>query len=167
MRNLFLAVFIFTLSNSCSSRQTEITSETVESQPAVKQTVPGSMPAKDGSWTMTATINGKKWKATTLMPPETAGRIIGYYNKEWIGLPYNKSELVVGNKTHFGDDNAADLATNDETGLWGGLKGEMEIIKVDSDWAEGKFYFTASTKRSDKTMEVSDGFFRISYTIPK
>lgn len=61
MRSLFLAVLIFTLSNSCSSRQAEITSETVEPQPAVEQTVPGSLPAKDGSWTMTATINGKKW----------------------------------------------------------------------------------------------------------
>jgi hypothetical protein len=46
--------------------------------------------------------------------------------------------------------------------MWvvGWQKRQMEITKVDNNWAEGKFYFTGS--RSDKTVEVTDGFFRIS-----
>ncbi|MEO5562966.1 MAG: hypothetical protein ABIR18_06010, partial [Chitinophagaceae bacterium] len=95
-------------------------------------------------------------------PPDAAGRIIGYYGEEWIGLPYDKRNMVVGKKITFGENNATDLATDDEVGLWGGRKGEMEITKVDDKWAEGTFYFTGSTSRSDKTMEVTEGVFRIS-----
>ena len=68
----------------------------------------------------------------------------------------------MGKKIVFGENEAVDLATSDDIGLWGGRKGEMEITKVDGDWAEGKFYFTGSSSRSKKTIEVTDGFFRIS-----
>lgn len=37
----------------------------------------------------------------------------------------------------------------------------MELTKVDDNMAEGKFYFTATGFQSDKTVEVTDGFFRI------
>jgi len=46
--------------------------------------------------------------------------------------------------------------------IWGGRKGEMEITKVDDKWVEGEFYFTAIASETDKTMEVTEGFFRIS-----
>jgi hypothetical protein len=64
-------------------------------------------------------------------------------------------------KIVFGEDEAVDLATNDHIGLWGGKKGEMEITKLDDTVAEGKFFFTASTNRSAKTIEITEGFFRI------
>lgn len=64
-------------------------------------------------------------------------------------------------KIAFGEDNAVDLSTNDHEGMWGGRKGEMEITKVDNNWAEGKFYFTASSSSANNTIEVTDGFFRI------
>jgi hypothetical protein len=38
----------------------------------------------------------------------------------------------------------------------------MEITKVDDKWAEGTFSFTASGFQTDKTMQVTEGFFRIS-----
>ncbi len=77
-------------------------------------------------------------------------------------MPYDNRDLVVGKKIISSEDDATDLATNDDVGLWGGRKGEMEITKMDDNWAEGKFYFTGSTSRSNKTVEVTDGFFRIS-----
>lgn len=54
--------------------------------------------------------------------------------------------------------------TNGEIEYWSGYKGEMEITKVDGGWAEGKFFITGSKTDSDKTVEITDGFFRISIT---
>lgn len=110
---------------------------------------------------MNAKLDGKYWSATSMMPPDVAGRIIGYNNGEYIGLPYDSRRLAVGKKDVFGEDNAVDLATNGKESIWGGRKGEMEITKVSNGWAEGKFFFTAVGSRSGKTMEVTEGFFRI------
>lgn len=161
MKYAVLFTIMLFLLGSCNSQQTEAKKQAEAIRNAIVQTRPGTMATKEGSWSMTATINGKKWAASSVMPPEAAGRIIGYYQEEYIGLPYDKRYMVVGKKIKFGEDNAVDLSTSDDIGLWGGRKGEMEITKVNDNWAEGRFYFTGSTSRSDKTIEVTNGFFRI------
>ena len=162
MKFSILSIIMLFLLSSCNSQQTEAIKQAEVVKNAILQNRPGTMATKEGSWTMTARIDGKKWTATAIMPPEAAGRIVGYYQEEYIGLPYDRRSMVVGKKIKFQEGNAVDLATNDEIGLWGGRKGEMEITKVDGDWAEGKFYFTGSTSRSTKTIAVTEGFFRIS-----
>ncbi len=161
MKYLLNVFFIFFILASCNSQQSDAVNQAKEVQSAIQENRPGTMPTADGSWTITAKLNGKSWKASSIMPPASAGRIVGYYDKEYIGLPYDKGDMVVGKKNKFGEDNAVDLATNDEIGIWGGRKGEMEITKVDDDWAEGTFHFTAYATSTDKTVEVTDGFFRI------
>lgn len=161
MKYLLNVFCIFFILASCNSQQSDTVKQAKEVQSAIEGNRPGTMPTADGSWTMTAKLNGKTWKASSIMPPAAAGRIVGYYGKEYIGLPYDKSDMVVGKKNKFGEENAVDLATNDEPGMWGGRKGEMEITKVNDDWAEGTFYFTATASGTDKIMEVTDGFFRI------
>jgi hypothetical protein len=152
---LLMAIFLSSCGNSDQSKALE-TAKDVQS--AIK---PGTVATTTSGYMMRAKLNGKEWQATSLMPPEAAGRIIGYNNEEYIGLPYDRRYMVVGKKITFGEAEAVDLATNDDTGLWGGRKGEMEITKVDDSWAEGKFFFTATTSNSNKTVEVTDGFFRI------
>jgi len=142
---------------SCGGNGTEQAKQT---QSAIKSSVPGAVPTTATGYMMNAKLDGKYWSATSMMPPDAAGRIIGYNNGEYIGLPYNSRRLEVGKKEVFGEDNAVDLATNDKESIWGGRKGEMEITKVGDGWAEGKFFFTA-VSRSGKTMEVTEGFFRI------
>lgn len=161
MKYLLNVFFIFLIMASCNSQQSDTVKQAKEVQTVIQENRPGTKPTADGSWTMTAKLDGKNWEASSIMPPATAGRIVGYYGKEYIGLPYNKSDMVVGKKNKFGEDNAVDLATNGETGMWGGRKGEMEITKVKDDWVEGTFYFTADATGTDKTVEVTDGFFRI------
>ncbi|MEO8405350.1 MAG: hypothetical protein ABI480_12165 [Chitinophagaceae bacterium] len=147
---------------SCSNSNPDSAAKQAQSiQTAVKENTPGSVPVSEGGYTMRAKINGKEWGATSMMPPEVAGRIIGYYNGEYIGLPYDKQSIEVGKKEIFSEDNAVDLALNDDIGIWGGRKGEMQITKVTDTYAEGNFFFTASSTRSNKTVEVTDGFFRI------
>ncbi len=123
---------------------------------------PGGIATTAGGWTMTAKINGKSWSANSIVSPDMAGRIVGESNGETISLPYDRRGMVVGKTTKFSHNNAVDLFTNDEVALWGGYAGEMEITKVDADWAEGKFIVTGSTSSTDKTLEVTEGFFRIS-----
>ena len=117
---------------------------------------------------MKATINGKQWTATSMISPDVAGRISGDANEIGIGLPYNRSNMVAGSKTTFSHDDATDIfLPASDGGILGGYKGEMIITKVNDQWAEGTFYFSASSDRSDKTAEVTDGFFRISMATPQ
>ena len=162
MKHFFTALMILSFFTSCHSKQSEAKQLAENIQSAVKENTPGGIATKEGGWTMTAKINGKDFTAASLMPPEAAGRIIGSYNNESISLPYDRRDMVAGHKNKFGESNAVDIFTNDDVGIWGGRKGEMEITKVDGDWVEGKFFVTGSTSRSEKTVEVTDGFFRIS-----
>lgn len=151
-----LTIFIVT---SCNSQNSAI-SQAKETQATITKIKPGTMQATVDGWTMTAKINGKEWKASSLMPPDAASRIIGYYQDEYIGLPYNKQYLVAGKKIALGEDEAVDISLTG-VGLAITKKGEMEITKVDESWAEGTFYFTDTVSGTDKTVEVTDGFFRI------
>ena len=96
------------------------------------------------------------------MPPDKTMQIFGFYNGDkYIGLPYNKKYFIVGKKIEFSDHNA-DLTTNDDVQVWNGRDGEMEITKVNGKWVEGKFFFTGYSYDNKKTIEVTDGFFRIA-----
>jgi hypothetical protein len=130
---------------------------------AITEILPGTMPAQDGSWTMTATINGKNWTATSVMPPEAAGRIIGYYEKEYIGLPYSKTDMIAGKKITINEDNAVDLSMNGGC-LYTNPQGTIEITKADEQAAEGKFFFSNICMSTKKETVVTDGFFRILFT---
>ncbi len=154
---------------SCGTKQDKAVSDAKQLQKEISAMRPGAIPTTEGGWTMTAKINGKDWTATSIMPPEAAGRIVGDNNGEGFGFPYDRRNMVVGEKTIFGHNNAVDLSTyeNGELNYWGGYKGGMEITKVDANWAEGKFFVTGSTTESAKTVEITDGFFRISMVLPQ
>ena len=145
---------------SCGNKNDKTVSDAKNLQKEITSMQPGGIPTTEGGWTMKAKIDGKEWVASSIISPEAAGRIAGEGNDKSISLPYNRRSMVVGNKTEFSHDNAVDLFTNDDVGLWGGYSGEMEITKVDDKWAEGKFFLTGSS--DSKTIEVTDGFFRIS-----
>jgi len=163
MKKIILLFSITTMLFSCgSSDQTKTVNDVKQAQTVIEAMQSGHIPAKEGGWTMTAKMNGKEWVASSFMSPEVADRIIGYYKEESISFPYDRSDMAVGKKIKFGETHAVDLFTNDDVAIWGGRKGEMEITKVDNGWVEGKFFFTATAGSTDKTIEVTDGFFRIS-----
>lgn len=158
-----LAAFTL-MTMSCTNSSTQAPQKAKELQSAIKNMMPGSIASSADGYSMKAKINGKQWTADVMMPAEAAGRIVGYHNGESIGLPYDIRDMVVGNKITFGPNNATDLITHDDIGMWGGRKGEMEITKVDDKYAEGTFFFTGSTDTSSKTMDVTEGFFRVPIT---
>ncbi len=166
-QTLSILIMSAILSSCGNSDQSKAIEQAKQVQSEIKKIRSGTIATKEDGWSMKAKINGKDWVAASIMSPDAAGRIIGYYNDEYIGLPYDRRYFVVGKKITFGENNAVDLATNDDVGMWGGRKGEMEITKVDDNWAEGKFFFTGSTSSSNKTVEVTEGFFRISLAKPQ
>ena len=155
---IITTIFILT---SCNGQQSGAKKQTEKNKPASKENRPGSMPTSESTWMLKAKIDGKEWIADAMMPPNIAGRIIGYYNKEYIGLPYNKQYLRAGRKISLGEDEAADIFFTG-VGLATTKKGEMEITKVDGKWAEGKFFVIGTINGSGKSIEITDGFFRIS-----
>jgi hypothetical protein len=159
---LLFAVCIFLF--SCNNGNNDAATKAKDIQNMVKQNSPGSVPTSPDGITLTAKIDGKDWKASAMMPPDKAGVILGENNGESISLPYyDKHNFLASDKRKLGEGHdLAEMRLNDAVGLWTGTKGEMEITKVDDNWAEGKFSFTAKGFQSDKTIEVTDGFFRIS-----
>ena len=160
MKQILLLLITASMLSSCgNSVQSKALSDAKELQSAIKKMQPGGIPTTEGGWTMTAKINGKDWAATSMMPPDRAGRIFGENNGESISLPYYDRRRILG---HEKLGKGVDMMLNDDIKLWGSEEGEMEITKVDDKWAEGKFSFTASGFQTDKTIEIADGFFRIS-----
>ena len=151
---------------SCgNSTQSTAQGEAEQLAAGIQKKMPGGIPTTAGGWTMTAKINGRDWTANSMMPLEETGRIIGDNNGEGFGFPYDRRQMEVGRKEIFGQHNAVDISTfkDGEIEYWSGYKGEMEITKVEGDWAEGKFFITdIRTADPNKTVEITDGFFRIS-----
>lgn len=167
MKQIF-SIFIITATMfSCgNSGGNSTVSDAKELASAIKQMQPGGIPTTAGGWTMTAKFDGKDWSANSLMPPETAGRIIGENDGVSISLPYDRREMTVGYKNKISRNNAVDIFTKDDTRIWGGYAGEMEITKAEGDWVEGKFFVTGSSD-TEKKLEITDGFFRISLSTKK
>jgi hypothetical protein len=163
--NTLCTLFIFTtlLAVSCQSKSEKDPENIAKGiQDMVKERSPGTFATSTDGFYMKATINGKEWVASEMMPPERPARILGVNSKESISLPYDRRDMVVGKKINF-KNNAVDLQMNDEVVLYGANVGEMEITKVEDKFAEGKFYLTANGFQSDKKLEVTDGFFRILF----
>jgi hypothetical protein len=151
---LLIATALYSCGNTTQSKALEQANET---QQAVQ---PGTIATSRGGYTMKATIDGKAWTASSMMPPDRAGRIVGYYNSQYIGLPYSKADMVPGKKIALGEDNAADLSLNNGC-LYKDLKGVINITKADATGVEGTFAFTTVCGATNKAVDVRDGFFRI------
>jgi hypothetical protein len=158
MKQTILILLMAVILSSCgNSDQSKAVDQAKDIQSAIK---PGTVATTADGYMMKAKIDGKEWVATSMMPPDAAGRIVGYYDNQYMGFPYSKSDMTAGKKIMFGEDNAVDLSLNNGC-LWKDIKGEMEITKADDNSAEGKFSFTTTCSSSGKTVEVTDGLFRI------
>lgn len=164
MKKILFFVITATILNSCINSSDKHALNDPSSPQSEKQEIrPGAMATSDDGWNMKAKINGKAYSAYSVWLPEGENEIVGFYDGDkYIGLHYKPKDLVMGSKLSFSDLHA-DLTTNDSVGIRSGDKGEMEITKVDDKWIEGTFFFTAVSydANKSKTIEVTDGFFRV------
>ncbi|PSL45713.1 hypothetical protein CLV51_104420 [Chitinophaga niastensis] len=160
-----LMISICLLTACQSQQQSDAKKLAAGIQGAVKEHSPGSIATSATGYSMKAKINGKDWVAVAMMPIQGIDRVIGYIDDGgYIGLGVNKDEPQ-GRKLNINETNAADLyIVNGGEALLDKTKGQIVITKQDGQWMEGTFYFTASSSQADKTIQVTDGTFRIPLT---
>ena len=159
MRTLIIALAIALTAISCNGQSGAVKDQQSAYKKLDEMKKKGTYPTTSDGWTMTCLVDGQAWKATEIFDPAGYGRIVGNYKESKIGLP-DPEQYEVGKKTDF-SRSAVDFDPLGSTGFWGGHSGEMEITKVGPEWVEGKFHFTAKLMNSSKTMEITNGFFRI------
>jgi hypothetical protein len=113
----------------------------------------------NGSW-LKATIDGKKWQASKMTDYRAGSdyKLVSGQGDDFT-ISFQIHKPTEGMTREFRDDNVADFWSDD--GVFGGRKGKVTITKIDAQWIEGSFYFTANSTSSNKTYEVKDGLFRI------
>ena len=136
MKQTFLILIVVTVFSSCgNSTQNKAKDDAQQLAAGIQKIDPDGIPTTAGGWTMTAKINGRDWTASSIMPLEATGRIIGDHNGAGFGFPYDRREMVVGRKEIFGQHNVVQISTIKYGAIeyWDGVKGEMEITKVEAD----------------------------------
>jgi hypothetical protein len=162
-----LPVFIISLLvfvQGCqSSKQKEAQQTMNDIQAAVKENTPGTVPASENGFYMKAKINGKDWVAKDMLPNnnEDTRPIFGEADGQKISFTIWMQHPKEGCKETFSDHDVADLFGFEDVAIWGGTKGEAIVTKIDDHAVEGTFFITATSHESDKTLEITDGFFRI------
>lgn len=152
---------------SCSNAQTDAAKKQAELiKETVKKNSPGTIATSAKGYYMTAKIDGKDWSATHMMPDENTNsgyiRLFGERGDDNMSFQLWKRGLAVGKKIDFSENHAADLNLKDNPAFFGGRTGYVEITKMDDQWMEGTFQFTATSSSTDKKVQVTNGRFRVA-----
>ncbi|HEY5368341.1 MAG TPA: hypothetical protein VIJ75_05050 [Hanamia sp.] len=145
---------------SCNSQtKTEAEKQAAEITNMVKANSPGYTPTS-AEYYFRAKVNGKDWVADEFLVNDGGGIVGQTKEGEHITLPYELRYANEGRVTDF-QNHAVDIYMHDDVKLWGGHQGKMMFTKVGDDYAEGKFYVTATANDTDKQLAITDGVFRI------
>jgi hypothetical protein len=135
---------------------TSHSSTTDISLPGMKS--PGSMPA--GCY-LRATIDGKKWEATEMTPDRSNLSLVTVNGKNG-----NTSITFVIGKNRDNIGKPSDLSDSNQISYWGGngffvgaKSGQYNVTKMDDQFIEGTFNFTA--EKDGRKLTCTDGEFRI------
>jgi hypothetical protein len=162
MRTQIIALFTTVMITSCNGQSSAINDQKKIYKALDEMVARGMVATTEGGYTMTATVDGKPWKAQAMYPVAMSGTIHGNYAESTIELPYGDA-FKAGDKTDFKNNHHGPIfAPPGEFDLYSVHSGQMEITKKTSEWLEGTFSFTA-TLQSDpkKKMEITNGFFRV------
>jgi len=152
---------------SCSNAQSEAAKKQAELiKETIKNNSPGTIATSTKGYYMAAKIDGKDWSASHMMPDENTNsgyiRLFGERGPDNISFQLWKRGLAVGKKIEFSENHAADLNLKDNPAFFGGRTGFVEITKMDEQWLEGTFQFTATSSSTDKKVQVTNGRFRVA-----
>ena len=145
---------------SCNSQtKSDAEKQAADITSMVKENSPGYTPTSSEHY-MKAKINGKDWVSDEFLVNDVGGIVGQTKEGEHITLPYELRYANEGRVTDF-QNHAVDIYMHDDVKLWGGHQGKMMFTKVGDDYAEGKFYITATANDTDKQLAITDGVFRI------
>lgn len=165
MKTLITIVFASLALAACNGQSSAIEDQKKVYKALDEFVARGMVPTTEGGYTMTATIDGKPWKAQAMYPVSMSGTIHAVYAESTIELPYGTQyKYKPGEKIDFNNnDHGPIFAPPGPFDLYTVHTGQMEITKVTGDWLEGTFYFTAVLHDNpNKKIEVTNGFFRVS-----
>ena len=161
-----LSFVLFACGSSAQDEAEDLASRIEET---TKKNSPGTVATSESNYYMKAKIDGKKWVATHMMPDEDASssyiRIHGENGGDYMNFQLWKQGAEPGKSFPFDEDHAANLSLEEDSGFWGGTSGQLEITKLDGKWMEGKFSFKATSSSSPKTIDVTEGFFRVPFPL--
>lgn len=150
---------------SCNSAQSDAQNTADEIQKTMAENSPEAKFVDESGVYMTAKIDGREWSAVTMIPDNnersTQKRIRGEKGEDNITFQLWKQGIEAGKKVPFSESNPAGIFLENDPALLSGQKGEVEITKLDDEWLEGVFHFTATSPNSSKKVEVTDGRFRV------
>jgi len=160
---LFIGIMIFF--SRCSGQSTRDDAQKLAN--GIKEKMkPGEVSPGAGIY-MKATINGKPWTATSLIPDKSTSsndyRVTGTADETTIGFYIYMPHIKVGSVEKFSENHAADFITNDEQVFYGARTGKFVITKLDDEGFEGTFFFTTTSSSSTKKFEVTNGFLRFPW----
>ena len=162
--SVFVIAILFFAGAGCKSKaEQDAIQNAKDVQGIVKENTPGRIPTSETGYYMKAKVNGKDWVAKTMMPNDGSNQrnVYGDNNGERVTFDVWMRGLEEGKKSEFKEGHSAAYFPNHDDGMWVATTGETEITRVADNWLEGKFFFTATQSESGKSIEVTEGFFRI------
>lgn len=162
MKPLFYLLFLFVcvFPAACQNPAHKKAQKTANAiQKAMKKYAPPEVVTSSKGYTMRAVVDGKPWEASNMMEINKSNthfiqgsngeiRIAFYIYRTFIKV--GKHLKMTGADLDFGNGNLLKAKT-----------GEYVLTKANDKVIEGTFHFTASPYKSDETMEVTNGFFRV------
>lgn len=162
--SISLLILPFTGCNNAARSEAQQQADLI--QKTMKENTPGAIATSETGYYMKAKIDGKEWSATHMVPDNdersSMKMIRGENDGDNINFQLWKQGVEVGKKRSFSETNAAGIFIADDPELISGQTGEVEITKLDEQWLEGTFHFTATSGSSNKKVEVTDGRFRVA-----
>jgi hypothetical protein len=161
-----LLLFAAYVAQACSNSQSEAKSHAAAIQQLVEKHTPGSVATLPGGYFMEATINGKPWAASHMLPDmderSNYKNIRGEVNGDAITFRLWKQRTEPGKSAAFSETNNATYFLAAASEIFSGQTGAVEITRLDNEWLEGRFHFTGISTASKEKVEVTDGRFRVA-----
>jgi hypothetical protein len=109
-----------------------------------------------------ATIDGKPWSATEVVPDKYWSELLQIQGSEgstslWVQInqPTAAGALQPLKPTDL------NYYRDDKFNMFMLTAGEAQVTKLDAQWVEGTFHFNGADKRSKKSVAVTNGAFRV------
>lgn len=163
---ILLAIFFVIGIQSCKTQSGKKQGEVLKSKVDAVMDTYNHPTSKDGLYTE-AKVDGKEWKADWMfVDPDPDNSINVNAHKEdgaVISFYIGKSVIKEKKNKNFSEVNPVQMVDG-KGNILTGNEGEYQITNVTDKWIEGNFHFTAKDVSSGKTIQVSDGFFRVGMT---